>query len=406
MGTVTKLLTVNFLIFLLSFSIVSTSNVSAFSGDSKIPEFVEGQLIVSFSPSLNSNKVDDFFDSMSKSHGLNKIRDLDRHVEGQYDLQEKLVKVPAGQERKFLNILKNNPNVEDVGLNYIVHTMDTTPNDTDFSALWGLHNEGQTGGTFDADIDAPLAWDITQGSHTVFVGIIDTGIDYNHPDLAGNVWTNLAELNGIAGVDDDGNGYVDDIHGLDTINGDSDPLDDNNHGTHVAGTIGGIGNNGNGVAGVNWNVTMVACKFLDKNGSGNTGGATECFEYFKALKDINGLNIVATNNSWGGGGFDEILSDAMGNMTGTLHLIAAGNANQDNDATPAYPANNPIPNKLVVAASDHNDKIASFSSYGATTVDLAAPGVAIKSTIVGGGYNTFSGTSMELQLYSNHIALH
>jgi subtilisin family serine protease len=383
----------------MSFSIVASSSTPAIAQREQIPEFVPGQVIVSFKPSASSHQVEELFDSMSKSHGVNKIRDLDHKVQNSNDLQEKLVKVPAGQERKLMKILEKNPNVEHAGLNYIVHVTDTIPNDTRFSELWGLHNTGQTGGTSDADIDAPLAWDIFTGSDTVVVGVVDTGIDYTHPDLVANIWTNPGEIAG-NGIDDDGNGYVDDIHGIDTVNGDSDPIDDHDHGTHVAGTIGGVGNNGDGVTGVNWDVTMIACKFLSSSGSGSTAGAIECFNYFANLGIVD-----ITNNSWGGGGYNQALVDSMAVTPNTLHVIAAGNDNNDNDAGAYYPANNPISNKLVVAASDHNDNMASFSSYGDKNVDLAAPGVSILSSTAGGGYASFSGTSMATPQVAGAAAL-
>src|SRR5262249_48878129 len=147
-----------------------------------------------------------------------------------------------------------------------------------FSSLWGLHNTGQTGGTPDADIDAPEAWDVTTGSSSVVVAVIDTGVDYTHPDLAANIWTNAGEVPG-NGVDDDHNGYVDDVHGYDFVNNDGDPMDDHFHGTHVAGTIGAVGNNGTGVAGINWNVKIMALKFLDGNGGGYASDAIRAVNY-------------------------------------------------------------------------------------------------------------------------------
>ena len=149
--------------------------------------------------------------------------------------------------------------------NYVITTQEV-PNDSQFDELWGLDNTGQTGGTVDADIDAPEAWDIHTGSGSVVVGVIDSGVNYDHPDLAENIWVNTLELNGQKGFDDDGNGYIDDIHGYDFVNDDGDPKDDRGHGTHVAGTIGAMGNNGTGVAGVNWNVQIMPLKFLNRHG--------------------------------------------------------------------------------------------------------------------------------------------
>src|SRR4029077_3549531 len=179
------------------------------------------------------------------------------------------------------------------------------------------------GGTPAADIHAPEAWDITTGSSTVVVAMLDSGIDYTHPDLVANMFRNEADCNG-NGIDDDGNGYVDDCYGIDLVNHDSDPMDDNQHGTHTAGTVGAAGNNGVGVVGVNWNVKLMPCKFLGASGSGSTAGAIACLDYVKMMKD-RGVNIVATNNSWGGGGFSQALFDAidMQRQRGILYIAAA-----------------------------------------------------------------------------------
>ncbi len=271
---------------------------------------------------------------------------------------------------------------------FIVHAT-TTPNDASFAQLWGMHNTGQTGGVADADIDAPEAWGLTTGSRTVRVGVIDTGIDYNHPDLAANIWTNTGEIPA-NGKDDDGNGYVDDVRGWDFVNNDADPMDDQSHGTHCAGTIGGVGNNGTGVAGVNWQVSLVALKFLSASGSGALSDAIEAVAY------ANGLNLDLTSNSWGGGGFSQALHDviAAANTAGHLFVAAAGNDAQNTDTAVNYPSGYELPNVISVAATNHADQLASFSNYGLTSVDLAAPGETIFSTTPNASYQFFSGTSM------------
>jgi subtilisin family serine protease len=270
-----------------------------------------------------------------------------------------------------------------------------TPNDPQFGQLWGLHNTGQNSGTSDADINAPEAWDINTGSSTIIVGVIDTGVDYNHEDLSVNMWTNPGEIAG-NGIDDDGNGYVDDVYGIDAYNNDSDPMDDHNHGTHCSGTIGGVGNNGIGVAGVNWNVKIMALKFLGSSGSGSTSGALECLNYAVMMKNTYGVNIRLTSNSWGGGGYSQPLGDAIeaSKNAGMLFIAAAGNSSSDNDSSPHYPSSYENDNVIAVAATDRNDSMSSFSSYGATSVDLGAPGSSILSTTVGNTYATYSGTSM------------
>jgi subtilisin family serine protease len=267
--------------------------------------------------------------------------------------------------------------------------------DPSFGSLWGLHNTGQSGGLADADIDAPEAWDVTTGSRSVVIAVIDTGVDYTHRDLAANIWRNPGEIPG-DGIDNDGNGFVDDVYGWDFANRDADPMDDNGHGTHVAGTIGAVGGNGVGVVGVNWQVSIMALKFLSGSGSGSTSGAIGAINYATRMKRDFGVNVVATNNSWGGGGFSAALRDAIaaGGRENILFVAAAGNEGTNNDATPHYPSNYTDAAVISVAASDRANRLASFSNVGATSVDLAAPGVSITSTLPGNRYGSYSGTSM------------
>ena len=277
---------------------------------------------------------------------------------------------------------------------YEVHALEV-PSDPRFGEQWALRNTGQfLRSVAGADINAPGAWAFTRGSHQVVVAVIDTGVDYRHPDLLGNLFRNEAECTA-NGLDDDHNGYIDDCYGIDTFNHDSDPFDDHYHGTHVSGTIGARGDNGLGVAGVNWAVSIVACKFLSGGGSGYTSGAVECLDYLAKLAD-SGVPIVASNNSWGGGGFSQALLDAIaGQMSrGILFIAAAGNAGSNNDSIPAYPANYFLPNVLSVAATTSADVRARFSSYGRRTVHLAAPGQNILSTLPDDSYGSLSGTSM------------
>ncbi|HFU76496.1 MAG TPA: hypothetical protein ENK66_09660, partial [Arcobacter sp.] len=325
----------------------------------------------------------------------NKVTSVDIRLVKSFPLVDKSVGVNGKKQKKHLMVLESSKiplkqlmsalkKLDGVDLveesEIISIESQNFPNDPMMDSLWGMHNDGSLG-TADADIDAPEAWVKHQGINTVVVGVTDTGIDYGHADLANNMWVNESELNGQAGVDDDNNGYVDDIYGIDTYNGDTDPMDDHMHGTHVAGTIGAEGNNAEGVVGVNWNVQMIACKFLSAGGSGFTDGAVECNNYFNALKTA-GVNIVATNNSWGGGGYSQILKDSIeeANNLDIVFAAAAGNESSNNDNTDTYPANYNVPNIISVASTDGNDQLSWFSNYGASKVHIAAPGSDILST--------------------------
>ena len=273
------------------------------------------------------------------------------------------------------------------------------PDDSSFSQLWGMHNTGQTGGIVDADIDAPEAWDFTTGSREVLVGVIDTGVDRTHPDLAPNMWRNPKEVAN-NGVDDDHNGLIDDVNGWDFFANDNDPMDENNHGTHCAGTIGGVGNNLAGVTGVCWQVSIVGIRFLGPSG-GSTSDAIECVNYSRTL------GVDLTSNSWGGGGFSSLLENAIvqAGQADQLFITAAGNDAANTDLAPQYPAGYAADNIVSVAASTDRDALSSFSNYGQTTVDLAAPGSSILSTVKQGGYSTFSGTSMATPHVAGAVAL-
>lgn len=274
------------------------------------------------------------------------------------------------------------------------------PNDQHYPLLWGLNQQGNN------DSNAKEAWTIATGSKEIVIGVLDTGVDYNHPDLAPNMWKNPSEIPG-NGFDDDGNGYVDDIYGINAITNSGNPMDDHNHGTHCAGTIGAKGNNGIGVVGVNWNVSIVAAKFLPKVGYGSLMDATKGLNYFADLKQYKGINLVATNNSWGGGGYSTTLYNAIKrhNDLGIIFVAAAGNSSQNVDQNPSYPGSYNLPNIINVAAHGSNGGLAGFSNYGANSVDIAAPGVSIASTVTNGGYSYMQGTSMAAPHVTGAIAL-
>jgi subtilisin family serine protease len=325
--------------------------------------------------------------------------------------------IPPGKVEETISAYENDPRFEYIEPDYIITVPDvkttsptqedlaaitpqtTTPNDPYYPQLWGLNNTGQTGGTPDADIDAPEAWDIERGNQDLVIGVIDSGVDYNHPDLVANIWTNPGEIAG-DGIDNDNNNYIDDVRGWDFGNNDNDPMDVAGHGTHVAGTIAGKGNNSVGVTGVAWNAKIMPLKFLDDSNEGWTSDAIDALNYARAK------GVKLTNNSWGGPEYSQGLYDAINTagQQGALFIAAAGNDSSDNDITPAYPASYALPNIISVASTDHNDALSIFtlggSNYGLTSVDLGAPGSQIYSTTPGGNYASYSGTSMA----SPHVA--
>jgi Subtilase family/PASTA domain len=286
--------------------------------------------------------------------------------------------------------LENEPQIRYVEKDR-VYQLAVTPNDPEFGQMWGLHAAPD-----DDDIDAPEAWDLTTGASSVVVAVIDTGIADTHPDLSPNVWTNGAEMTN--GLDDDGNGLVDDVRGWDFFDDDNDPDDVDEHGTHVAGTIGARGNNGVGVVGVNWQVKLMALRAGDQLGL-PLSAIVDSIDYACS----KGARVI--NGSFGGPGHSQAMLDAINACPGTLFVFAAGNGGSDqigdnNDSFPIYPCNYTSANIVCVAATTRGDVLAGFSNYGATSVDLAAPGVAILSTKPGGFYQFADGTSMA----SPHVA--
>ncbi|HXG93368.1 MAG TPA: S8 family serine peptidase [Blastocatellia bacterium] len=349
--------------------------------------YVEGELLI---------KVNDNSESIRESRELMHAATLESYPA----IGWQRVKLPEGVSvaeaiesyRRLGGVIAAQPN--------FIYRIAVAPNDASFGSLYGM-----------ARIQAPAAWDSITGSPSVVVAILDTGIRHTHEDLAANVWHNPGEIPG-NGIDDDGNGFVDDAIGYDFINNDSDPLDDGGHGTHVSGTAGAVGNNALGVAGVNWNVKIMALKTHDSGGNSTSATVIRAFNYVAMMKN-RGVNIRVTSNSWGGPpeapAYDQALKDAIdatGNA-GVLNVFAAGNSASDNDAVPSYPDSYNSPSIISVASSNDKDDRSPFSNFGAKSVDLAAPGSNILSTYNANdsSYRALSGTSMSTPHVAGAVAL-
>jgi subtilisin family serine protease len=360
---------------------------------------VEGEVIVRFSGKdleANLERAKLFADS------------LDHRQIGASHLQLYRLQSRSRNLVDLVNLLSSLPGVDYVEPNYIVRTT-VTPNDTRFGELWGLENIGQSGGLAGADISAVSAWDVSTGSRSAVVGVVDTGIDYNHPDLAANVWS--APTSFTVTIGGQTITCPQGSHGFNAINNTCNPLDDNNHGTHCSGTIGAVGNNAQGVVGVNWTASIMGLKFLSASGSGSSADAIDCIEFAvqakQAFASSGGANVRVLSNSWGGGGFSQALLDQINraNANDMLFVAAAGNAGSNNDTTPNYPSNYNAANVVAVASTTRTDARSSFSNFGATTVDLGAPGSSILSTVRNNAYSVFSGTSMATPHVSGAAAL-
>ena len=266
------------------------------------------------------------------------------------------------------------------------------PNDPMLSEQWGLINTGQRDGTAGADVSAGDAWERTHGSKKVVVAVLDSGVDYTHPDLAGNIWHRPADMEMYF---DRELGVVDDYNGFSAVDSSGDPMDENGHGTHCAGIVGAEGDNNLGIAGVNWQVEIMPLKFMGRGGFGSTKDAIEAINYVIERKKA-GVNVRVISASWGSRQKSKALEDVIrkAGEADILFVAAAGNDSMDADKTPHYPSNYKLPNVVSVAALDRTDKLASFSNYGAKSVHIAAPGREILSTWLDGGYEEHSGTSM------------
>jgi subtilisin family serine protease len=333
------------------------------------PPYAEGEALVRFKPSAGAAAA--VLASDLEAGDVREFRVLSELRRRPYVL----LRSEHRSTQELLAALQADPDVEAASPNYR-RSLQRQPDDPKFSKLWGL-----------SKINAPEAWERTVGSRDVVLAVLDTGVDYSHEDLAANMWRNEGETPG-NGVDDDGNGFRDDIYGYDfaanSLGGDdSDPMDIDYHGTHVAGTMAAVGDNGTGVCGIAWNVRIMALKGFRPDLHIYDSDCIEAIEYAVLMKRDHGVNLVAINASFGGSGDDELLRDAIAEAGshGIAMVCAAGNEGTDNDIAPFYPAGYDLPNIIAVTATDEDDQLASFSNYGADTVDIAAPGVGILSTV-------------------------
>lgn len=377
------------------------SNDRSMVSNEVVPHIVEHQfkadeLLVKYKPGVAPGEADSSyrqkgglsarrFQTQAKSKSASTPMERWRHVT-----------LPSGTDIKSaLDQYRRDPNVEYVEPNYRF-SVRSVPDDPDFRTQWSLRNIGQSlsyttqaGGVPGADIAAVPAWDIQTGSSSVIVAVLDTGVDTSHPDIAANIWTNPGEIPD-NGIDDDGNGYVDDINGYDFVGNSNVVEDGNGHGTHVAGIAAAVGNNATGITGVAWDARVMALKIFDASGAGNVSDAIDAILY------ATQMGVKITNNSWGGYSYSQALRDAISaaNDAGVLVVAGAGNDSNNNDVTPFYPASYDLPNVVSVAATNRVDARANFSNYGRTTVNLGAPGDFIYSLSPGAEYNYRSGTSM------------
>ena len=367
----------------------------------------DAEVLVRFAPQRQADAYEP--NVMKSSKVITLLSSIGATIEQQYSIVPGLCLVRLAEGMTVadaLTILGEREEVLYVEPNYKFKAHSVIPNDPMFNELWNLHNTGETGGTAGADVNAPQAWQVaTGGDRETIVAVIDTGVDYRHPDLAANMWVNSAESDGILGLDDDRNGYIDDIYGYDFCNSDGDPIDDAGHGTHVAGIIGAVGNNGVGVVGVCWKVKMMAVKFLDAGGTGYDSDAIAAVQYATLM----GAQVM--NSSWGDG-YSRSLEDAIraaGNK-GILFVASAGNdQGNNNDVNPHYPAAYSLDNVISILSTDYNDKLSQHSNYGPTSVDLGAPGgdsaCQIYSCYLNGRYTYMYGTSMASPHISGACAL-
>ena len=371
----------------------------------------DAEVLVRFKPGMTLDGIraiaslnhDQVVDEIESVNGLVAIDDLDNA--SPESVAEQYSKINDVEYAEVNNIIKlDDPTVSSNSEDVDSNTYEPfQPNDPQFADQWALNNLGQNGGKAKADIDALKAWAKTQGSKDVVVAVLDSGVDYTHVDLRANMWLRPEE---VPAYTDDELGTFNDLHGFDIGDEIGDPMDDNGHGTHCAGVIGAEGDNGEGIAGINWHVRIMPLKFLGRGGYGSTKAAIEAINYAVDRKK-HGVNVRVISASWGSTSSSKALKDAIAAAgdAGILFVAAAGNNGTDNDKRPHYPSNYDLPNVISVAALDNADNLTSFSNFGVKTVHIAAPGKDIKSTWLNDEYREASGTSMATPHVSGVAAL-
>ena len=372
-------------------------------------------VLVRFRPGVTRERIEEITDSLNDQvddeiesvEGLVEVNDLDgldpREVaeayaalpEVEYAEENAVIELEPGELSNVPVEAAESGSVEDADL--------PTPNDPMFGDQWALVNRGQREGKSLADISAALAWSKTQGSDRVVVAVLDSGVDYTHPDLMDNMWLRPAD---IPAYIDPQLGAVDDLHGYDAIDNLRDPMDQNGHGTHCAGIVGAVGNNGRGIAGVNWKVQIMPLKFMGPLGTGTTKDAIEAINYVIDRKKA-GVPVRIISASWGSTRSSKALEDVIrkAGEAGILFVAASGNSTVDTDRRPHFPSSYKLSNVVAVAALNRRDQLAGFSNWGKTSVHIAAPGAEILSTWLGGQYREASGTSMATPVVSGVAAL-